>query len=146
MHEYNGKRHDHWFFIPYKITVRRDAHVPLNTQTWCFNALGVLGHAFSTQQTTGAILASLDLRFPTVVMACSEPRHWFRSGTQEEHSGCRDPLEDDFFSQSGGNTRQARNQQTEWYAIDAGPCTGESKWARLNKSRGPDTKQTIEKT
>ena len=90
-------------------------------------------------------LYSVDLSRPIVLLACSEPRNWFT--TLARHAGPQVvtiTLVDDLMSEYGGRIARHVLTKPSDLLFFAGPCTGGSSWARLNKTRGIDTAEKIE--
>ena len=78
-------------------------------------------------------------------MACSEPRNWFTALAR--HDGPQVvtiTLVDDLLSEYGGRIARHVLTKPSDLLFFAGPCTGGSSWARLNKTRGIDTAEKIE--
>ena len=78
-------------------------------------------------------------------MACSEPRNWFTALAR--HNGPQVvtiTLVDDLLSEYGGRIARHVLTKPSDLLFFAGPCTGGSSWARLNKTRGVDTAEKIE--
>ena len=94
---------------------------------------------------TVVTLYSVDLARPIVLMACSEPRNWFTALAR--HNGPQVvtiTLVDDLLSEYGGRIARHVLTKPSDLLFFAGPCTGGSSWARLNKTRGIDTAENIE--
>ena len=94
---------------------------------------------------TVVTLYSVDLARPIVLMACSEPRNWFTALAR--HDGPQVvtiTLVDDLLSEYGGRIARHVLTKPSDLLFFAGPCTGGSSWARLNKTRGIDTAEKIE--
>ena len=94
---------------------------------------------------TVVTLYSVDLARPIVLMACSEPRNWFTALAR--HNGPQVvtiTLVDDLLSEYGGRIARHVLTKPSDLLFFAGPCTGGSSWARLNKTRGIDTAEKIE--
>ena len=94
---------------------------------------------------TVVTLYSVDLARPIVLMACSEPRNWFTALAR--HDGPQvvtRTLVDDLLSEYGGRIARHVLTKPSDLLFFAGPCTGVSSWARLNKTRGIDTAEKIE--
>ena len=94
---------------------------------------------------TVVTLYSVDLAWPIVLMACSEPRNWFTALAR--HNGPQVvtiTLVDDLLSEYGGRIARHVLTKPSDLLFFAGPCTGGSSWARLNKTRGIDTAEKIE--
>ena len=94
---------------------------------------------------TVVALYSVDLARPIVLMACSEPRNWFTALAR--HNGPQVvtiTLVDDLLSEYGGRIARHVLTKPSDLLFFAGPCTGGSSWARLNKTRGIDTAEKIE--
>ena len=90
-------------------------------------------------------LYSVDLSRPIVLLACSEPRNWFTALAR--HNGPQVvtiTLVDDLMSEYGGRIARHVLTKPSDLLFFAGPCTGGSSWARLNKTRGIDTAEKIE--
>ena len=90
-------------------------------------------------------LYSIDYSLPTIVLACSEPSIWFtviapRYGLQVVTV----TVEDDYCSKYGSEiVRRCVNKKDDLLFF-AGPCTGGSSWARLNRTRSEDTAKLVE--
>ena len=90
-------------------------------------------------------LYSVDLSRPIVLLAWSEPRNWFTALAR--HKGPQVvtvTLVDDLMSECGGSLARHVLTKSSDLLFFAGPCTGGSSWARLNKTRGIDTAEKIE--
>ena len=147
-------------FVPYRIAVKHKPQLSPGIE------LALVAHDGSVLRAplhvslpgmrtrTIVTLYRVDLSRPIVLLACSEPHNWFtalarRKGPQVVTV----TLVDDLMSECGGSI--ARHVLTKSIArhvltkssdllFFAGPCTGGSSWARLNKTRGIDTAEKIE--
>ena len=95
---------------------------------------------------------------PRLVLLCSEEVNWFTvlNAKRQEKYGRREgvgdisllvmtiTIHDDLNSEYGFKkaSHSVRNEGDSIFF--SGPCTGGSSWSRLNRSRGPETKEKIE--
>ena len=138
-------------FVPYRIAVKHKPQLSPGIE------LALVAHDGSVLRAplrvslpgmrtrTIVTLYSVDLSRPIVLLACSEPRNWFT--TLARHKGPQVvtvTLVDDLMSEYGGRIARHVLTKSSDLLFFAGPCTGGSSWARLNKTRGVDTAEKIE--
>ena len=94
---------------------------------------------------------------PRMVLLCSEETNWFTvlNSKRQEKYGRREgvgqinllvvtiTIHDDLNSDYGLHKASLSLRDSRDTMFFAGPCTGGSSWARLNRSRGPDTEAII---
>ena len=138
-------------FVPYRIAVKHKPYLSPGIE------LALVAHDGSVLRAplhvslpgmrtrTIVTLYSVDLSLPIVLLACSEPRNWFT--TLARHKGPQVvtiTLVDDLMSEYGGRIARPVLTKSSDLLFFAGPCTGGSSWARLNKTRGIGTAEKIE--
>ena len=138
-------------FVPYRIAVKHKPQLAPGIElALVAHDGGVLcapSHVSLPGMRTRAIvtLYSVDLSRPIVLLACSEPRNWFTALAR--HRGPQVvtvTVVDDLMSEYGGRIARHVLTKSSNLLFFAGPCTGGSSWARLNKTRGIDTAEKIE--
>ena len=138
-------------FVPYRIAVKHKPQLSPGIE------LALVAHDGSVLRAplhvslpgmrtrTIVTLYSVDLSRPILLLACSEPRNWFT--TLAWHKGPQVvtvTLVDDLMIEYGGRIARHVLTKSSDLLFFAGPCTGGSSWARLNKTRGIDTAEKIE--
>ena len=93
-------------------------------------------------------LVSADERKPRLVLVCSEETNWFKRPEKIVYNRTihdyRDITADDYFlSMYGVNKARACLRDRNDVMFVAGPCTGGSSRARLNKTRSVETAMLI---
>ena len=95
---------------------------------------------------------------PRMVLLCSEETNWFTimNTKRQEKYGRREgtggisllvitiTIHDDLNSDYGFHKASLSLRNDKDTMFFAGPCTGGSSWARLNRSKGPETEAIIE--
>lgn len=106
------------------------------------------------------MITMLEIRFeiPRLVLLCSEELNWFtvlnakRQDRRIRSEGVKGinlliitiTIHDDLNSDYGFHKASLSLRDERDTMFFAGPCTGGSSWARLNRSRGPQTEAVIE--
>ena len=91
-------------------------------------------------------LISADERKPRLVLVCSEESNWFTKlerAVGQYMTIVTITADDDLLSMYGVNKARACLRDKNDAMFFAGPCTGGSSWARLNKTRGVETAMLI---
>ena len=138
-------------FVPYRIAVKHKPQLSPGIE------LALVAHDGSVLRAplhvslpgmrarASVTLYRLDLSRPIVLLACSEPRNWFTALAR--HKGPQVvtvTLVDDLMSEYGVSIARHVLTKSSDLLFFAGPCTGGSSWARLNKTRGIDAAEKIE--
>ena len=138
-------------FVPYRIAVKHKPQLSPGIELALVSHDGAALRAPLRVSLPGmrtrtiVTLYSVDLSRPIVLLACSEPRNWFTALAR--HKGPQVvtvTLVDDLISEYAGSVARHVLTKSSDLLFFAGPCTGGSSWARLNKTRGIDTAEKIE--
>ena len=96
----------------------------------------------------GVLLISADERIPRLVLVCSEESNWFtklENAVGQYMTIVTITADDDLLSMYGVNKVKSCLRNRNDAMFFAGPCTGGSSWARLNRTRSVETAMLIRK-